>query len=76
MKLAKEIYVAAKQGGADPEANSALRLVIEKAKGANMPNDNIDRALKKPQEARTAAATRKSPMKATVPQGLPSWWSA
>ncbi|MDP4525299.1 YebC/PmpR family DNA-binding transcriptional regulator [Bacillus halotolerans] len=47
MKLAKEIYVAAKQGGADPEANSALRLVIEKAKGANMPNDNIDRALKK-----------------------------
>lgn len=47
MKLAKEIYVAAKQGGADPEANSALRLVIEKAKGANMPNENIDRALKK-----------------------------
>ncbi|QRZ91639.1 YebC/PmpR family DNA-binding transcriptional regulator [Bacillus subtilis] len=47
MKLAKEIYVAAKEGGADPEANSALRLVIEKAKGANMPNENIDRAIKK-----------------------------
>ncbi|XOT29535.1 YebC/PmpR family DNA-binding transcriptional regulator [Bacillus subtilis subsp. subtilis] len=47
MKLAKEIYVAAKEGGADPEANSALRPVIEKAKGANMPNENIDRAIKK-----------------------------
>ncbi len=32
MKLAKEIYVATKEGGADPEANSALRLVIEKQK--------------------------------------------
>lgn len=47
MKLAKEIYVAAKEGGADPEANSALRLVVEKAKSANMPNENIDRAIQK-----------------------------
>ncbi|MCY8825085.1 YebC/PmpR family DNA-binding transcriptional regulator [Bacillus atrophaeus] len=47
MKLAKELYVAAKQGGTDPESNANLRLVIDKAKGANMPNDNIDRAIKK-----------------------------
>ncbi|MCY8046516.1 YebC/PmpR family DNA-binding transcriptional regulator [Bacillus haynesii] len=47
MKLAKEIYVAAKEGGADPESNASLRLVIDKAKNANMPNDNIDRAIKK-----------------------------
>ncbi|MCI4137961.1 YebC/PmpR family DNA-binding transcriptional regulator [Bacillus vallismortis] len=47
MKLAKDIYVAAREGGADPETNSALRLVIEKAKGANMPNENIDRAIQK-----------------------------
>ncbi|MFN2745084.1 YebC/PmpR family DNA-binding transcriptional regulator [Bacillus sp. z60-18] len=47
MKLAKEIYVAAKEGGSDPEANASLRLVIDKAKGANMPNDNIERAIKK-----------------------------
>lgn len=47
MKLAKEIYVAAKQGGGDPEANPSLRLAIDKARAANMPNDNIERAIKK-----------------------------
>lgn len=47
MKLAKEIYVAAKQGGGDPDMNPALRLAVDKAKASNMPNDNIDRAIKK-----------------------------
>ena len=47
MKLAKEIYVAAKQGGPDPETNAALRLAIDKAKSNNLPNDNIDRAIQK-----------------------------
>lgn len=46
-KLSREIYVAAKAGGPDPATNAALRLVMDKAKAANMPNDNIDRALKK-----------------------------
>lgn len=47
MKLAKDIYVAAKEGGGDPETNPSLRLVVDKAKAANMPNENIDRAIKK-----------------------------
>ena len=47
MKLAKEIFVAAKIGGGDPETNPSLRLAIDKAKSSNMPNDNIDRAIKK-----------------------------
>jgi YebC/PmpR family DNA-binding regulatory protein len=47
MKLAKEIYVAEKTGGGDPAANPSLRLVIEKAKAANMPGENIERAIKK-----------------------------
>ncbi|AEH47043.1 YebC/PmpR family DNA-binding transcriptional regulator [Parageobacillus thermoglucosidasius] len=47
MKLAKEIYVAAKTGGGDPAANPALRLAVEKARAANMPNENIERAIKK-----------------------------
>ncbi|WP_461200234.1 YebC/PmpR family DNA-binding transcriptional regulator [Anoxybacillus sp. TBDG-1] len=47
MKLAKEIYVAAKMGGGDPTTNATLRLAIEKAKSANMPNENIERAIKK-----------------------------
>ena len=47
MKLAREIYVAAKNGGGDPEVNAALRLAIDKAKTNNMPNDNIERAIQK-----------------------------
>jgi len=46
-KSAKEIMLAVKQGGADPENNSRLRDVISKAKANNMPNDNINRAIKK-----------------------------
>ncbi|MDR0975713.1 MAG: YebC/PmpR family DNA-binding transcriptional regulator [Christensenellaceae bacterium] len=46
-KLAKEIYVAAKMGGGDPNGNSKLREVIAKARSHNMPNDNVSRAIKK-----------------------------
>ncbi len=46
-KLAKEIYVAAKSGTPDPDSNAALRLVVEKAKAANMPKDNIKKAIDK-----------------------------
>ena len=46
-KLVKEIYVAAKAGGPDTDTNPALRLAIDKAKSNNMPNDNIDRAVKR-----------------------------
>jgi len=46
-KLIKEITVAARIGGADLESNSRLRLAVDKGKQANMPKDNIDRAIKK-----------------------------
>ncbi|MDN5351935.1 MAG: hypothetical protein PWQ12_854 [Clostridiales bacterium] len=46
-KLARYIMVAAREGGGDPEYNAALKSAIEKAKAVNMPNDNIDRAIKK-----------------------------
>ncbi|MBK8944699.1 MAG: YebC/PmpR family DNA-binding transcriptional regulator [Ignavibacteriae bacterium] len=46
-KLIKEITVAARQGGGDPDGNPRLRLVIDNAKAANMPMDNIERAIKK-----------------------------
>ena len=46
-KLGREITVIVKAGGADPESNSKLRDVIAKAKANNMPNDNIDRCIKK-----------------------------
>jgi YebC/PmpR family DNA-binding regulatory protein len=46
-KVAKEITIAVRIGGKDPEMNPRLRMTILKAKGLNMPNDNIDRAIKK-----------------------------
>ena len=46
-KLSKEITVAAKLGSKDPDMNPRLRSAIESAKSANMPKENIDRALKK-----------------------------
>jgi YebC/PmpR family DNA-binding regulatory protein len=46
-KIAREIIVAAREGGGDPDANFALRLIMQKAREANMPNDNIMRAVKR-----------------------------
>ena len=46
-KIGREIAVAVKLGGGDPSTNSKLRDVISKAKAANMPNDNIQRSIKK-----------------------------
>ncbi|NOZ71323.1 MAG: YebC/PmpR family DNA-binding transcriptional regulator [Chloroflexi bacterium] len=44
-KIAREIESAARQGGPDPDANIRLRLVLDKARAANMPKDNIQRAI-------------------------------
>ena len=46
-KLIKEISIAARMGGGSPDSNPRLRTAILKARGANMPKDNIDRAIKK-----------------------------
>ena len=50
-KLAREITTAAKMGMPDPDMNPRLRTAIQAARAQNMPNDNIDRAIKKSQEA-------------------------
>ncbi|MCG3210862.1 MAG: putative transcriptional regulatory protein [Anaerolineae bacterium] len=46
-KLARDITVAARHGSGDINANPALRMAVDKARGANMPKDNIERAIKK-----------------------------
>ena len=46
-KIGREIAVAVREGGADPNGNSKLKDVIAKAKAANVPNDNIERIIKK-----------------------------
>ena len=54
-KIGKEIAIAVKQGGADPVANSKLAALITKAKANNVPNDNIERTIKKASAADAAA---------------------
>jgi YebC/PmpR family DNA-binding regulatory protein len=44
-RLARAIVMAAREGGGNPDSNFSLRLAIEKARGANMPKDNIERAI-------------------------------
>src|SRR5581483_3561714 len=46
-KLARELTIAAREGGPDPDANVRLRLAIQKAKENNLPGDNIERAIKR-----------------------------
>ena len=46
-KIGKEITIAVKAGGPDPDANSRLRVLIQNAKAANMPKENVERAIKK-----------------------------
>ena len=46
-RIGKDIVMAVKDGGADPENNSKLRAVIQNAKSVNMPKDNIERAIKR-----------------------------
>ena len=46
-RLAREIVMAAREGGGDPDSNFRLALAIEKARGGNMPKDNIERAIRR-----------------------------
>lgn len=70
-KVAREMSVAVKEGGADPDTNGKLRDCIAKAKAANMPNENIERALRRLRAARIRTATKRWYMRATAPTALP-----
>ncbi|MDJ0645923.1 MAG: YebC/PmpR family DNA-binding transcriptional regulator [Flavobacteriaceae bacterium] len=52
-RIGKDIVMAVKEGGPNPETNSRLRAVIQNAKAANMPKDNIERAIKKASDKNT-----------------------
>jgi len=52
-RIGKDIVMAVKEGGASPETNSKLRAVIQNAKAANMPKDNIERAIKRASDKST-----------------------
>lgn len=69
-KLAATITIAAREGGGDPGGNIRLRLVIDKARGANMPKNNIDRAIKRGTGELAGAVIESLVYEAYVPGGV------
>lgn len=72
-KLGKEITIAARDGGPDPDSNPRLRTLIQQCKKENMPKENIDRAIKKATD-KSSKATKRSTTKATDLTVSPSSW--
>jgi len=68
-RIGKDISIAVKEGGTDPETNSRLRQVIQNAKSANMPKENIERAIKKASGADAASYTEMS-LEGYAPYGI------
>jgi YebC/PmpR family DNA-binding regulatory protein len=70
-KLAREIQIAAREGGGDPETNFGLRLAMDRARAANMPSSNIDRAVKRGTgEDKDAAQMEKIYYEGYAPNGV------
>ena len=69
-KIGREIAVAVKQGGPDPNTNAKLANVIAKAKAANMPNDNIERGIKKASGALDAVNYEENVYEGYAPGGV------
>ena len=69
-KLSREIAIAAKLGGGDPGLNPRLRLALLKCRSANMPSDNIDRAIKKGTGGGEAASYEDLTYEAFAPHGV------
>ena len=69
-KLAKELFVAAKSGDPDPANNPSLRMVIDKAKSANMPNNNIERAIEKAKGSKDGEAYEQVRYEGYAPFGV------
>ena len=73
-KIGRELAVAVKEGGPDPNSNSRLREVIAKAKANNMPNDNIQRSIKKAAGEGTGATYEEMNYEGYAPGGVEVSW--
>jgi YebC/PmpR family DNA-binding regulatory protein len=69
-KLGRELAIAAREGGPDPESNVRLRLVVDKAKAANMPKDNIERAIRRGAGLEKGEALEEITYEGYGPQGV------
>lgn len=70
-RLTREIMVAAREGGGDPETNPTLRTAVDKARTANMPKDNIERAIKKGTGELEGGQLEEITYEAYGPHGIP-----
>jgi YebC/PmpR family DNA-binding regulatory protein len=70
-RIARDIMLAARNGSGDPAANPSLRLAMDKAKAANMPKDNIERAIKKGTGELTGGMVDEITYEAFAPFGIP-----
>jgi YebC/PmpR family DNA-binding regulatory protein len=68
-RIGKQIAMAVKEGGPDPDNNSKLRAVIQNAKAANMPKDNVERAIKKASE-KDASNYKETLFEGYAPHGI------
>ena len=68
-KLAREISIAVRQGGSDPQSNARLRLAVQRARDSNMPLDNIERAIKRASGSTDAAALAELTLEGYGPGG-------
>lgn len=68
-RIGKDISIAVKEGGPDPDTNSRLRQVMQNAKAANMPKDNVERAIKKASGSDAASYTEMS-LEGYAPHGI------
>jgi YebC/PmpR family DNA-binding regulatory protein len=69
-RLTKEIMLAAREGGGDPNLNARLRQAVTSARSANMPNDNVERAIKKATGALAGAALEEIQYEGYAPGGV------
>jgi YebC/PmpR family DNA-binding regulatory protein len=69
-KIGRELVIAAREGGPDPNVNFKLRLVIDKARAANMPKDNIERAIRRGAGLEKGEALEEITYEGYGPQGV------
>src|SRR5207237_10806435 len=70
-KMTKEIMIAAKEGGGDPDGNFRLRLAMDRARDVNMPRENIQRAIERAIGSGDAAALESVVYEGYAPGGVP-----
>ena len=69
-RIGKDIVMAVKDGGPNPETNSRLRAVIQNAKAANMPKDNVERAIKKASDKNDTSNYKEVLFEGYAPHGI------